>query len=350
MGFFPENAKDWRMLGEMIDAAQTVFVSTHVNPDGDAIGSVMALAVFLGAIGKPVRVLMDSPTPELMAFLDPEGLIEPCPAESPVTADDIVIFCDMGRYDRAGGCAVLAGDGSAPRVIIDHHIPEPIEAELAVVNTTAASTACLIYDFCLFRDASAVDRRAAQAVMTGVMSDTGYLRYSNTTERTLRLTADLYRHGVTIADVRRRLETGFPLCRQLLLGLTLSAVRVAEGGEIAYAPITLDMFRAAGAERQHTEGIIDHIRMIRGVEVAFVIIQEGPDDFKVSFRSGERVMVNELAAALGGGGHPRAAGAAMNGPLEEVIARVLDAAGTALRDSAVDKANPAAGPASTIEP
>ena len=329
MSYFPELEESWRRLSEMIVDAGTVFICTHVNPDGDAIGSEMALAAFLERLSISFRVINASPTPGLYSFLDPNGLIEHCSditdGISPATDRDLVIFLDLGQYYRAGCAAELFSEGPAPRAIIDHHPPEPVEAELVVVNTHAASAGSLVYDFCQSMDESAIDERVAVATLAAIVTDTGFFRYSNTTATTHMIAADTYRHGADVTDIRHKIESGFPLCRQRLLGEVLSAIRLADNGRIVYAPITLDMFRRAGADREHTEGIIDHIRIIHGVEIAFVCIQEDTESFKISFRSSGRATVHELASGFGGGGHPRAAGASISGTLDDVLARVLDA-------------------------
>jgi bifunctional oligoribonuclease and PAP phosphatase NrnA len=330
MSYFPDFEHSWRRLAEMIDDAGTVFITTHVNPDGDAIGSEMALATFLKKTGATVRVINASPTPEMYSFLDPDGLIEHCTdiadGTSPATEHDLVIFIDLGLYHRAGCSAILFDQTPVPRVIIDHHPPELVEADIVVVNTKAASAGSLVYDFCRTIDESAIDERVAVAVLTAMVADTGFFRYSNTTATTHMIAADIYRHGVAVAAIRDKIESGFPYCRQRLLGEVLNSVRLADNGRIAYAPVTLDMFSRSGADREHTDGIIDHIRMIHGVEIVFVCIQEETESFKISFRSSGKATVHKLATELGGGGHPRAAGANMTGALDDVLARVVKAA------------------------
>jgi len=330
MIFFPENLDDWRRIRFLLEKAEKVFITSHVNPDGDAIGSETALANFVRAMGKPVRIINHAQTPESFTFLDTGGMIEMFREEMLYTIgprqSDVVFFLDLGRYERAGDAARYLAETRAPKVIIDHHPRETADADVTVVNTQAASTGSLIFDLMCHIDASLITRDAALSIMTAVVTDTGYFRYSNTTATTHLIAAALYRYGVGAIEVRRHLETGYPLCRQKLLGLALGSVKLNETGEIACAHLTTSMFEKAGARREHTDGIIEQIRYINDIKVAALIIQEGKSSFKVSLRSSDGTTINKIAAALGGGGHPRAAGANVTGTLEEVTRRVLETA------------------------
>jgi len=328
--FFPENRDDWRKTNDLLKTAETVFITTHVNPDGDALGSEMALADFLRRSGKRCAIYNHSPMPDVFRYLDPFGVIRVFNGENPreqkPKETDAIVFLDLGRFDRCGKCTEFFEKSSAAKIVIDHHPPENVDADIVVVNTRAAATGSLVYDLLCHLDASLVDHEIALSIMTAIVTDTGYFRYSNTTATTHLIASSLYDKGVTAIDVRSRLETGFPLCRQKLMGLALSRIRIALEGQIAYSYITHEMFDTAGAKREHTDGIIDQLRFINGTKIAFLAIQEEQERYKVSFRSGENVSVNRVAAMLGGGGHPRAAGANLIGSLDFVIRRVLDAA------------------------
>ena len=330
MNCFPENLDDWRKIVLLIDHSERIFISTHINPDGDAIGSEMALYMFLTRMGKSVRVINNSVTPEIFHFLDPANIIEICKdVETETTLPnnkDMVIFLDLGHYSRTGKCSELLTLSKSKKVIIDHHLPEPVKADVVVVNSSASSTGELVYDLMRHINPSLINEEIAQFVLTAIVTDTGYFRYSNTTATTHEIVSSLYQYGVTAFVIRKHLEKGFPLCRQKLLGLMMGTVRTTDDGKIAYAHITESMFREAGARREHTENLIDFIRVINDVRIAALITQEREDHFKISFRSGNSVSVNTVASMLGGGGHPRAAGASLTGTLEDVTARVLEAA------------------------
>lgn len=329
MDYFPENREDWTVVSRLVTESNRLYIATHVNPDGDAIGSVMALAGFMKNLGKQFRVINDAKTPETFHFLDPESLIETYaergqPEDGP-RRGDLVMFLDLGSYDRVGRIESFLVDNEAVKVVIDHHIPEPVDADYVIVNTSACSTGSLVFDFMLHCNRTAIDRNVASAVLTAIISDTGFFRYSNTTAATHQVVSALYDYGARTVDIRKNLESGQLYCRQKLLGLTLSKIQLTDSGRIAYSVITTGMFEDAGAQREHTEGIIDQLRIIRNIKVALLLIQEGPDFYKASFRTADTIPAHEIAARLGGGGHPKAAGASLHGPLDYVVSRVVGA-------------------------
>ena len=328
MPYFPENLDDWRKISFLIERSEKIFISTHVNPDGDAIGSEMALAEFLSKMGKVIRIINHSPTPDAFFYLDPQEKIEFFQDDLLYTIgpkkSDMVFFLDMGKYERAGRSAEFLAYTSAAKVIIDHHPPEPVEADVVVINTNAASTGSLVYDLICHIDSSLINKEIALAMMTAIVTDTGYFRYSNTTATTHLIASSLYQYGVRAINVRKQIEKGYPVCRQILLSMTLNNLKTNSSDEVAYSLITKSMFEEAGAKREHTDGIIDQLRIIKGIKIVFLVIQEGENKYKVSFRSGDGISVNVIASKLGGGGHPRAAGANMTGSLEHVTNRVLD--------------------------
>jgi bifunctional oligoribonuclease and PAP phosphatase NrnA len=334
MAYYPDSTVHWERIRGFIEKAQRLFISTHVNPDGDALGSVMALAGFLANTGRKCRVLIESDIPEAYRFLDPGGRIESYPNGAPTDGGpregDLVIFLDLGRYDRVGNLQDYLTKNSARRVIIDHHRPEQVEADVAAVNPLAESAGSLLFDLLLYLDRTKIDSGIATALLTAIVTDTGYFRYSNTSATTHAVASSLYEYGARVIDIRKRLESGQTFNRQKLLGLALSNLRKSSGGRIVYAFITSGMFEEADARREHTEGIIDQIRIVRGCKVAALIIEDGIEKFKVSFRTTERVSANDIAAILGGGGHARASGALVIGSLDEVIALMIGASETVL--------------------
>ena len=332
MAYFPENTENWKKIASLIALSAKVYITCHVNPDGDAIGSEIALAEFLHSMGKSARIINHSNTPELYAFLDPEHRIEALPdlqsdsffSSNGPQKGDVVVFLDLCSYKRAGDVADFLTDNDAEKVIIDHHIPEQIDADIIVVNPDACSTGSLVYDLLCSMAESLVNERIAEALLTAIVTDTGYFSYSNTTSTTHKIAASLYNYGVSAREIREKLEHGQPLCRQKLLGLTLANVRTSTCGKLAYSYITSSMFEDAGANREHTDGIINHIRIIENIKVAILFVQEDGNRYKVSFRSVSEIPVNGVASMFGGGGHKKAAGATLEGSLEEVISRVLD--------------------------
>ena len=335
MTYFPENSEEWKRIAFLIERAERIFITTHVNPDGDAIGSEIAFSLFLRKLGKKVRIINHTQTPEVYSYLDTDTIIEQLP-ENPDASfrpseNDLVVFLDLGKMERSGSTGPFLVNSPASVAVIDHHPPEQMDADVAVINPHAASTGSLVYDLMCKMDESLIDRQIAESILTAVVTDTGYFKYTNTTAVTHLIAASLYGYGVKTADIRRRLEIGYSLSRQKLLGFTLSTVKTAENGRIIYAYISRTMFEDANADREHTEGIIDQLRVVKGTEIAILFIEESENHYKVSFRSRGRRSVNQLAAMLGGGGHAKAAGANLTGTFDSAVSIVLDAAHNLLK-------------------
>ncbi len=326
--FFTENAEKWSQIAAAIKQAKRIYITSHVNPDGDSLGSEMAVARFLEESGKNVRVINQSVTPELYEYLDPDGLIETvdgngAPECKPGTGD-LIFFLDMSNYSRSGRDVESLAESGARIVVVDHHVYDGIDGDIVVTNTEASATASLVYDLLYSIDSEMITPRIAEALLTGIITDTGYFSFSNTTQRTLRIAARLYERGTSTRDIRKKLESGFPLGKQKLLGMALSSLTVTGDGRVAYAAIRTEMFKKAGALREHTDGIIEQVKLVKGIHVAVLIIQENSHTFKASFRSMSGVPVNEIARSLGGGGHVKAAGATMEGTFSDVRGKILD--------------------------
>jgi len=238
---FPENRNHWIKTASLVKNSNRIFISTHVNPDGDAIGSVMALYGFFTRMGKTCRIVNEAATPEMYRFLDPEGVIESYfegkQPHDPPGKGDLVMVLDLGNYSRLGKAAGFLVQNEAAKVVIDHHQPEQITADVIAINTGACSTASLVYDFMCSIGRSLINQPIAEALLTAVISDTGFFRYSNTNAITHRIAAELYACNVNVSEIRKHLESGQLLSRQKLLGLTLAGLRTAASGKIAYSTI-----------------------------------------------------------------------------------------------------------------
>lgn len=330
MSYFPAHREDYNAIASYINDAENIYVTTHVNPDGDAVGSVMAAAYFLENRKKPFRIVIHSATPDQYRFLDPGGIIisheANRPLRNPPRKGDVVFILDLGNYNRLGSVRDFLMDNDAVKIVIDHHPPESLDAHVAVVDPRVSSTGELVYDLFHHVDASCIDDRIARAVLTAIVTDTGYFSYSNTTATTHEIAASLYSYRVSTSEIRGLISTGYPLCRQKLLGFAIAAIEMSDCGRIAYSTVTRAMFENSGADREHTDGIIDHIRVIRDIQLAVLLIQEDENLFKVSFRSVSNVPANDIAEKLGGGGHLKAAGATLTGSREDVTERVLETA------------------------
>ena len=334
--YFPELVDVWNKIARYIDEAKNIFITTHVNPDADALGCEMALARFLKNSGRDFHIINDSRTPDLFSFLDPDGVIQTNHLTGKEfdrlpTGQDIVILLDLGNYNRLGSISDKLVDNDAVKIIIDHHRPESVDADLVVVEETASATGMLIHEMLKHIGPSYIDCTVASALMTAIIGDTGFFRYSNTTAITHYIAGELYEYGANAVSIRRYIEDGYQYERQKLLGLTLARMERVLDGNFVYSTITSEMFKTTGTLREQTEGMIDQIRLVRGIKAVALIIQDGEMLFKASFRSADGISASDIAALLGGGGHPKAAGASISGSLGEVTKKVIDAVETIMK-------------------
>lgn len=306
-------------LARALLAHKRVAVIAHVSPDGDTLGSSLAIARALEQRGVEARVTCHDAPPAMYAFLPGvERVVKP---DELGFKADMAFFVDVSAPDRAGDALRLAqGVDSA---LIDHHATNPLFCPLCVVRERAASTGEMALE--LIRALGVEpDREMGVLLYAAIATDTGNFSYSNTTPEALRAVADLISGGLDIDRYNRLLFRTRSLGRTRLTGWGLSRMRFACEGRLAYVVLTPEAFAQCGASRADTEGLVNFLIETQGVEAAF-LAEERPGALKVSMRSLERVDVARVAAGLGGGGHARAAGVTLNCPPGEALERILDA-------------------------
>lgn len=292
-------------------------LATHENPDGDALGSLVAMQGLLSALGKDSVMFIapeDLPLPEEYRTLPLAGLISVAPED---VAERTIVFLDCGNIDR--NRAAVLRDGRL-LLNIDHHHDNTGFGTIDYVVPDASCTAEIVWDL---MDGLGVrpTPEVAEALYVGLITDTGRFMYDNTGPRAHVMAADLINAGVDVATVYRRLYEDMPMARLSLLGIALGAARRIDGGRITLSSLSAEDFERAGADETQSEGIIDHLRAVRGTKVA-VLIRElsSRGVLKVSLRAtGDDVDVSVVARAQGGGGHRRAAGFSSTLELEELI-------------------------------
>ena len=307
--------------------AETVVLTTHVNSDGDGCGSEVALAAWLRAVG--TEAFLVNPTPVLPSFRflmpDDSWVVDATSAEAQEVCDgaDVAVVLDTGEVPRIGRVRALI-DG-VPTVVIDHHPPgdRPIGG-VSFRDSTASSTGELVFDI-IHRAGGPWPPVADLGIYVAILTDTGSFRFSNTTPTSLSIAAELVSRGISPDEVYRRIYGTVPRRRYRLLESSLAFLEVDEGAGVAWMTVPADQFEALGAIADDLEGMVDYPRSIEGVEVGLLFRQIPRKGVKVSFRSNSRVNVNALARRFGGGGHVRAAGALIEGPIEQVRENVIHA-------------------------
>lgn len=309
-------------------SAGRVILATHTHPDGDAIGSLVAMRLVLDAIGVSSRVFVsapDLPLPEELAVYD---LGEVVTEETVDFTDRTVVFLDCGNADRTPLGPRLH---EIPVLInIDHHHDNTRFGTMNFVDPTASSTAEMVW--LLARELGVpLTVELAEPLYVGLLTDTGRFSYENTTARSHAMAADLIDAGVDLTAVRRRLYEDVLPAKLHLLRYALDSMAIHGDGLLVSARVTAEDFAAAEATEAHAEGIIDVLRVLRGVRVAALAreLELQPGTFKVSLRAADpTVDVSAIARASGGGGHPQAAGfttALADAEMAEFILRELAA-------------------------
>jgi phosphoesterase RecJ-like protein len=304
-----------------IMAAQKILIVSHANPDGDAIGSTLALGMGLRQLGRHVIMFNEDPLPYSLRFLPHVGeLVHKIPRTQDI---DLAILVDCSQPHRAGD----AFEKLAPQVpvmIVDHHLINSASPEDNCIDVTAAATGHVVYEL-LKRMSARITPEIATLVYTTIVMDTGFFRYSNTTPPVFELAAELVRLGASPSDVSQSTFENCPVAQVRLLPLVLETMTLEFGGQCSTLVMTLQMLEEALATPDMAENFINYARAIEGVEVAVLFRERDPGIYKVSFRSKKRVNVAELAARFGGGGHNHAAGCTIEKPLPFVKSQILAA-------------------------
>jgi len=312
---------------EVIREHQIFCIVGHVRPDGDCIGSQLALALALRNEGKKVTVWNHDSIPQKYKFLNAEGLFHKPKAGEKF---DCVIATDCASFERLGKVGECIGQRKI-FINIDHHISNPRYADVNWVSPREPSCGELIYR--LLKVARwPITKPIADLLFTAISTDTGSFQYATTRSGTFHAGAELVTRGADLAKICNEVYQSYPLSRAKLLKHVYSKFRLAADDQIAWFWLKKIDFHRTGAESDDTEGLIDHIRAIEPVIVACVFEEIGPELTRISLRSkSDRVNVNEIAAQFGGGGHPAAAGARIPGKPLSVQRAVIAAVKRALK-------------------
>jgi phosphoesterase RecJ-like protein len=309
-------------------AASKLIVVSHENPDGDALGSLIATQEILVALGKDSLMFIDSsefPLPHEYRFLPLNGLVTAPPAD---LEERVTVFLDCGNLER-NPAEAFQGVGGTPLTIlnIDHHHDNTRFGTVNLVRPSASCTAEIVWDL-MHGLAVEPSVTIAEALYVGLITDTGRFMYENTGPRAHLMAAELIDAGVDVHEIYRRVYEGVPYGKLALLARGLANVRRFDDGQLTVTALSASDFSESGAEESYSEGVIDHLRAVQGTAVAALVRDrigdtdgDGTARRKVSLRaSDERVDVSRIARALGGGGHRQAAGFTTAMDQEEIVA------------------------------
>lgn len=309
----------FEVIARAIAGASSIAICSHLDPDGDAIGSVLGLTAMLERLGKDVVPLLanGASVPATYAFLPGSHLLR-APEGAP--ACDLFIALDSPDPVRLGSArdAALAAHSL---VVIDHHPDNRCYGHVNLVDPSAAATSDLLWRLLPFLGL-APDATIATCLFTALMTDTGRFSYSNTTPAALRSAAEMLEAGANVSDLFRHVYESRTPGAVALVGRTLARMTPANGGAVMYSWVTPEDFAETGALPEETENLIDEIRAVRDVE-AVALLKTAETSVRVSLRSKNGHDVGAVAHALGGGGHRAAAGFTREGTLESVLDELL---------------------------
>jgi phosphoesterase RecJ-like protein len=331
----PENLRplDWTPLLGLLEPARTIAITSHVNPDGDALGSELGLARWLRRRGKEVRIVNSDPVPERYDFLDPDGLVEtfdPVRHADLGTGTDLLVVVDVSRWDRIGPVGSVFGGDGGRRACIDHH-PGAVDFPTAadVVAPDRAATGELIVEL-VAAAGDVPDRAMAEALYVAIMTDTGSFRHASTTPHTHRVAAELLATGIDPSELYDLTWSRNSETRMRVIGEAYRTFERRADGRLVVAAFDASRLRELNATPADAEGLAEMLRGVQDCRASAVFIETAPGEVKVSLRSRGAVDVNAVARRFGGGGHVNAAGIPARGTLPAVRAEVTAALEEAL--------------------
>ncbi|MCP4687949.1 MAG: bifunctional oligoribonuclease/PAP phosphatase NrnA [Desulfobacterales bacterium] len=310
-----------------LSKSERVLIASHANPDGDAVGSLLAMGLALQALDKNVTLYNESPIPAVYRFLP---LVERVTRRiAPGTAFDVAVIVDCGNLKRIGAAASLVE--KSPCIInIDHHVTNTNFGDLKLIDTRACASAEIVHR--LIKGLGVpLDEPMATALYTGILTDTGSFRFSNTNRAAFSICEEMVGLGVNPFTVAQYVYGKYSLGRLKLLNMALDSIEISRNGKLSMMALTQKMMEATDTRSEDIDGLINYARRIEDVMVA-VLIQERrnggkiPGDrrsYHVSLRSDGSVDVAAIASAFGGGGHSSAAGFNVESTLSDLKSEIM---------------------------
>ena len=312
-------------LKELVETHKNWILLSHAKPDGDAIGSLLGLALAIRSKGAQATPILEGGLPSRYRFLDPENLLvlrEKATDDLWANADAVAVV-DTGTWNQLGHWADKVRTFPGPKVVIDHHATQDNFASHPFITTAAEANCRLIHEA-----ATALgykpDPVAAQALYTGLATDTGWFRHGNTIPDSFTLAGDLVRLGANPNLIYREIYERSSLGKLRLSGRLLSRVASFLDGSVAGSEILLGDWEELGAIPEDAEDLIDLVRVLNGTVAAFVLVERKDGETRGSLRGRNGFDVAEIAQTFGGGGHKAAAGFTHHGPAHEAKTLLLE--------------------------
>ncbi len=325
---------DFKQIEKIVKENKSFLITTHVNPDADAIGSELAFYFILKKLGKSAFIVNHSETPYYLKFLDEEKIIEQFDPEihqNIFENVDVLAALDFNNPSRIVKMKEGFINSRKLKICIDHHQNPGEFADYLFIDPDYAATGHLIFNFIETTQIVELDKKIAECLYSAIMTDTGSFRFDRTTPEIHRIAAKLIEAGANPTDIYDKIFDQSNYGKIKLLGNALSSIKINGKGEIAYMTITQENLLKSGAEESEVDGFVNNCLSIAGVKIG-ILFFELPDGAKISFRSKGKIAVNKLAEEFGGGGHTNAAGTRLfNIKLDFLIEEVLGKAESYLK-------------------
>lgn len=329
--YVPERAATIDRIQQLVGQARRVLVVSHVDPDGDAIGSQLAMGAYLKALGKDVTLVRDSEIPDKYRFLPGANTIVPATTLADTFRVDTTVILECPSAERVGSAMRFVTD-DVQVINIDHH---PDAQDLGSVNwveTAASSVGEMLYEYFTAVEAAITPDMATQ-LYTAILTDTGRFRYPSTSPRTMAIAGELIAAGADPQSICDRVYYSMKPSTLRLHGLVLKGITFEENDRICFLTMTRQMLTESGAEESESDGIVDYALYGESVMAGAFFKEIAPQVTKVSMRSRGRVDVSAVAAQFGGGGHRNAAGCRVDGDLATARAEIRELLREAIDDA-----------------
>jgi len=326
---------NWKQIIQEIKRSTNILITTHINPDGEGLGSEAAFYRYLKKMDKNPIILNSSAFLKEYAFLNEDEIFsqyDKVKHKKLLRGIDLIIILDVSSMSRLGKIYHDLDPLDVNMICIDHHPNHGNFFNISVIDETVSATACLIYELIKEISSELMDVKIAEALYTGVMTDTGSFRYENTTPHAMEIAIEMMHCGVKPSVVYRDVYENKKPEQMKLLGLALQEIKFEEDGKLAWFSITQEQIKSCGAVTEDVDGFTDYVRSIKGVEVIVMFLEINKKSVRMNFRSKGKVVVNQIAEKFNGGGHKFAAGAITKLTLDETINKVLPDVRNAIRN------------------
>jgi phosphoesterase RecJ-like protein len=310
-----------RRIRSLLEECRRPLVVSHIDPDGDAIGTQLAFGAYLRRMSKPVVMVRESTIPGKYLFLPDVERIIPVDRIEPSAGFDVAVVLECPASERTGSAARLIGSETAI-INIDHHPDNSLPAEVSWLDVTASSVGELAFEY-LTAIGFEIDRDVATHLYTAILTDTGRFRFESTTPRALAIAGELVRAGADPRSICDHVYYDQDPSVMRLTGQVLSTVEYHDNGRLCIMPLTRAMLTESGADPANTEGLVDYSLFTRGVQAGALLREVAPDVTRVSLRSRDGFDIAAVAARLGGGGHRNAAGCTVRLPLQQAKNEII---------------------------